>query len=127
VLSQHRHGGRLENGVGISMDKSLGVHDLKLCADQGNADAQSGYRCMLFAGDGIDMNTSHAAHYLKLPAEQGICEAQLEYADCIFRGDAERVDFQECEKCMRLAVCQHSTAAQTRLGLSFIFRGICPV
>jgi TPR repeat protein len=67
-------------GDGISMNKSLVTHYLKLPVDQGHTKRQFNYGVMLSREEGISMKKLLVAHYCKLSADEGFPLAQLLYA-----------------------------------------------
>lgn len=88
----------------VSTDKCLAAHYSKLPADQGQVDVQYNYGVLLSCCDGMAMNKSRAAHSFKLSADQGWDLAQVE--DAMFPLDCNRgsLQFEECEKYLRLGL-----------------------
>jgi TPR repeat protein len=56
-------------------------------ADEGNAEAQLKYGCMVYSGEGLCETTSFAVHDSKSSADQGHAKAQLNYGLMLSRGE----------------------------------------
>jgi TPR repeat protein len=76
----------LSQDEGISMNKSLEVHDYKLSADQGLANAQWCYADCLFSGIGIETNFQVGIEYLRRAADQNLVLAQLRCVNLFRQG-----------------------------------------
>jgi hypothetical protein len=104
------------------MNKSLGLHYLKLSADRGYMLSQYRYGCMLSSGDGIDMNKSLASNYLKLSTDQGHAIAQWRYGFMLFSGHGINMDKSLASHYLKLSADQGNPDAQCAYGF-MLFTG----
>jgi TPR repeat protein len=77
-------GYQLEHEVGS--DWNSAINEIKLAADQGNADGQATYGFFLFHGLGVVIDQELAVYYFKLAADQGNASGQNHYGLCLKNG-----------------------------------------
>jgi TPR repeat protein len=116
------YGKCLLNGIYVKKNEYLGVEFLRRAADQGLISAQLYLGTLLRDGHVIERNVNLSAYYFKLAADQGSIEGQLQYAAFILRDDgvSGRVERDESERYLRMAVAQGDSMAQMRLGIALL-------
>ena len=101
------------------------IHDIKLGADQGDAEAQFNYGLCLHYGSGVSVDVVSAARYFKLAADQGHVEAQFNYGCCLDAGSGVSVDVVSAARYYKLAADQGLAKAQFNYGLCLHYgRGV---
>jgi TPR repeat protein len=95
----------------------VGLHHLRLAAEQGNADAQCAYGICLFNGDFCIRDKARAVHYFTLAADQGNALGQYNCGMCLFTGAGVKMDKPLAGHYFKLAADQGHAPAQHRYGM----------
>ena len=90
--------------------------DLRVRAEQGDADAQFSLGFMYGTGEGIPQDAAEAVWWYRLAAEQGDAEAQFNLGVMYGTGEGVPQDAAEAVRWYRLAADQDYAAAQFNLG-----------
>jgi hypothetical protein len=112
----------LARGEGISMNKSLAAHYLKLAADQGFANAQWYYGDCLLSGVGTETNFQVGIEYLRCAADQSFVSAQLRCGTLFRQGHHIKQDLRLSAHYFKLAADQSSIEGQLEYS-RFLLRG----
>lgn len=90
--------------------------DLKIRAEQGDAEAQYNLGRRYLLGEGVEKNPAEAVKWWRKAAEQGLAEAQFRLGGCYDRGEGVPKDELEAVKWIRKAAEQGQAAAQAIFG-----------
>ena len=101
------------------------VTELRLAAEQGNADAQFHLGGMYGNGRGVPQDYGEAVRWYRLAAEQGHADAQFSLGIAYANGEGVPQDYGEAVRWWRLAAEQGHAAAQNNLGVMYgLGRGV---
>ena len=92
------------------------IEELRLAAEQGDADAQYELGRMYNKGEGVPPDGQEAVRWLQLAAEQGNANAQNKLGVMYANGEGVSQDYQEAGRWFRLAAEQGNALAQNNLG-----------
>ena len=93
--------------------------DVKVKAEQGDADAQNELGCMYHHGEGVIQDDSEAVKWFRLAVEQKHADAQFNLGAMYALGEGVTKDYTEAMKWYRLAAKQKHALAQTHLGYMY--------
>ena len=105
-----------QSGGGDQSAPSTESDQLRLAAEQGDADAQFNLGVMYADGEGVPQDYQEAVKWYRLAAEQGYADAQANLGARYDTGRGVSQDYQEAVKWYRLAAEQGYTFAQFNLG-----------
>jgi TPR repeat protein len=92
------------------------LRELRLLAQQGNADAQVALGVMYRIGIGVTQDYTEAAKWLRLSADQGQSDALVELGRIYIKGYGVPQDSKEAAKWFRIAAEQNNALAMFELG-----------
>ena len=95
------------------------LEDVRPCADQGDAGAQSALGVMYATGEGVPQDGAEALRWFTLAAEQGYARGQSGLGLMYARGQGVPQDNAEAERWFRLAAEQGFAGAQFNLGVMY--------
>ena len=99
--------------------QSTEIEQLRLEAEQGNANAQCNLGEMYHRGKVVAQNYQEAMKWYRLAIEQGNARAQYNLGVMYSKGEGVPQDYEEAVKWYRLAAEQGDERAQTNLGLMY--------
>lgn len=88
------------------------IQILKEKADDGDAESQYRYGCLLKEGTEIEQDLEGAAHYFKLSSDQSYLDGIIAYATCLKDGDGVEKNETEAINLMKSLVDKNITEAQ---------------
>lgn len=100
---------------------SSALEDVRSCAEQGDADAQTRLGRMYAIGEGVPEDYAEAIRWFRLAIEQGNAVAQNGLAVMYSRGWGVPEDYVEAARWYRLAAEQGYASAQSNLGLTYLY------
>ena len=103
----------------LAAARSTEIKQLRVKAEQGDANAQNSLGWMYNWGKGIAQNFQEAVKWYRLAAEQGYASAQANLGVMYSNGKGVPQDHQEALKWYRLAAEQWNVGAQFNLGLMY--------
>ena len=95
------------------------IEELRLAAEQGDADAQAKLGVAYFQGEGVPQDRVEAVRWLRRAAEQGHAGAQYSLGLAYSVGEGVPQDFAETVRWFRRAAEQGHADAQARLGTAY--------
>jgi TPR repeat protein len=98
---------------------SLGIDDLILSAESGDAASQYQLGRLYDEGDGIDENNEKAVEWYRKSAEQGYAKAQGYLSEMYFIGEGVQVDDEKAAYWARKAANQGDALGQTNVGYMY--------
>ena len=98
---------------------SLGIDDLILSAESGDAASQYQLGRLYDEGDGIDENNEKAVEWYRKSAEQGYAKAQGYLSEMYFIGEGVQVDYEKAAYWARKAANQGDALGQTNVGYMY--------
>ncbi len=100
-------------------DEEEQLRNLRLAAEQGDADAQLNLGKSYYTGDGVEQDYKEAVKWFRLAADQGVAEAQINLGVCYYTGQGAKQNYKEAVKWFRLAAEQGIAKAQFSLGICY--------
>ena len=104
----------------LSVSASSVFDDMKVRAEQGDADAQSALGYNYYAGKGTPQDYKEALRWYRASAEQGNQYAQSSLALMYKQGEGTPQDYKEALKWYRASAEQGYARAQNNLGVMYV-------
>jgi TPR repeat protein len=107
-----------ENGLGVSMNSGLAVHNFKLAMARSHPLAMCRYGICLLRGFGVHRNLAEAADLFRRSGELGCALGLYYYARCLEYGEGVIQNDQEAVRLYRSAAREGEPAALAALGIA---------
>ena len=109
------------NSIEPPCNNELSLESLKLCAEQGNPEAQFVLGRRYDNGEGVNTNHLEAAKWFRKAAEQGYVHAQYMLGLCYYLGEGVEADKKEAVNWFRKGAEQGLVDAQYELGACYYY------